>query len=121
MKTSENKPRSVALELAQARGFYDVKTVRKLTVARSILADRTGCDGVDSDCDGRIDEAYVPAEIECGVGLCRAVGVTVCADGAVIERCDPFVPVADNTCDSLDEDCDGLSDEGAEPFAVECG
>ena len=81
----------------------------------------TVCDGIDSDCDGRVDEAYVAAEIQCGVGLCRAAGVTVCDDGAVVERCEPFPPAADNTCNGLDEDCDGLSDEGAEPFAVECG
>jgi uncharacterized repeat protein (TIGR01451 family) len=72
------------------------------------------CDGVDDDCDGSIDEDWVPTT--CGVGACAANGA--CAAGAV--TCVPGSPAVegpagDPSCaNGVDDDCDGLVD-GADP------
>jgi hypothetical protein len=65
------------------------------------------CNGVDDDCDGRTDEDYVP--YQCGVGLCERN--SVCSHGMpVCEPRDPPAPT-DTTCDGVDDDCDGRTDE----------
>ena len=33
------------------------------------------CDGLDTDCDGRVDEGFVPEQGSCGLGACRSDGV----------------------------------------------
>ena len=71
--------------------------------------------GIDDDCDGRIDEEDVAVGTECDtaqLGPC-ARGVRACVDGAL--ACVGQVAPVDETCDGLDEDCDGAVDEG---FAV---
>ncbi|MEZ4436421.1 MAG: MopE-related protein [bacterium] len=41
-----------------------------------------GCNGVDDDCDGRVDEGLGLGEgCAVGVGACRAEGVVGCVDG----------------------------------------
>ncbi len=82
-----------------------------------VLSDRDEtCDLVDDDCDGVADDDFV-GEI-CGVGACAVPGV--CEDG--MTSCEPRDPIAENdaTCDGVDDDCDGRSDED---FATEetCG
>jgi hypothetical protein len=74
----------------------------------------TTCDGVDDDCDGQVDEDYVPVT-GCGVGSCAARSTpSSCASG-VVTACRPASPLSSNdpTKDNVDDDCDGTVDEDA--------
>ena len=80
------------------------------------------CDGVDDDCDGLLDEDYVPEEVSCGAGACENTGVSACVAGAVIEVCAPLSGEnEDTTCDGVDNDCDGSIDEDFVATATTCG
>ena len=79
------------------------------------------CDGIDNDCDAIVDEGYVDggtANQLCATGqpgIC-ARGVESCINGEVL--CVPNRDPIDETCDTIDNDCDGMIDEG---FANACG
>ncbi len=76
--------------------------------------DETACDGIDADCDGLVDEDYIPDS--CGVGECEVTAV--CWQG--VEDCIPLDPayLDDVVCDGLDEDCDGTADEEYVPSST---
>ncbi len=71
------------------------------------------CDGADNDCNGDTDEGFeLGGACERGDGACRAEGTVVClADGTA--GCDAVAGTPSNeTCNSMDDDCDGDTDEG---------
>ncbi len=82
------------------------------------------CDGIDNNCDGEIDEGvtttYYPDGDGDGFGDNSDGGTDACAasDGLVttVGDCDdsnPDVhPEADETCNEVDDNCDGAIDEG---------
>jgi len=75
------------------------------------------CDAQDNDCDGSVDEAYVPVTTTCGQGACAAAGATSCVAGQVLDSCVIGAPLAadDVTCDGVDDDCSGAADEDYVP------
>ena len=72
----------------------------------------SACDDVDSDCDGNADEDFSqPADLQDGV--CAGAG-KVCNGGAVEEPDYTQIPdfsAQDDTCDDVDNDCNGTADE----------
>ncbi len=91
-------------------------------VPRAGLPNDVTCDGVDDDCDGRVDEDYVAVAVSCGAGVCAAQGATRCVNGRVLEDCNPGPSTgADTVCDGLDTDCDGRTDESFASQITQCG
>ncbi|MFO8071705.1 MAG: MopE-related protein, partial [Polyangia bacterium] len=75
------------------------------------------CNGIDDDCDGVTDEDVTAAsDPQVGqpcpdkVGACA--GTTVCESGEIV--CDNDLQPGDQaeTCNDVDDDCDGYTDEG---------
>jgi hypothetical protein len=77
------------------------------------------CNGIDDDCNGQVDEDYVPTSITCGVGECASTGQTTCVGGIESDTCTPGTPSAE-TCDNLDNDCDGSFDEDFTDLGMTC-
>ena len=65
------------------------------------------CDGMDNDCDGKVDEDL--GQTSCGQGQCFHT-VSLC-QGGVLTECAPFAGALPESCDGLDNDCDGDGDE----------
>lgn len=69
------------------------------------------CDGADNDCDGVEDNDVSDTGMTCvssQPGVC-AGGSEVCRNGALV--CEPTEQPAMETCNGLDDDCDGQRDE----------
>ncbi|MEZ4468755.1 MAG: VWA domain-containing protein [bacterium] len=63
------------------------------------------CDGVDNDCDGRVDEGIAPEPCETACGS----GERLCVDGGLSECRGGDIPA--EVCDAVDNDCDAAIDE----------
>jgi len=76
------------------------------------LPEDEACDGVDNDCDGETDEGIDPQPCPMQEGVCGGA-MTQC-DGPEGEYCDygPHYEETETSCDGLDNDCDGVTDEG---------
>ncbi len=79
------------------------------------------CNGLDDDCDGRVDEAAAGTGDDCfsGEGVCRRPGRTVCLDARI--ACDAAVGApGPELCNGADDDCDGAVDEDPTDVGVAC-
>jgi hypothetical protein len=79
------------------------------------------CDGRDNDCDDVVDEDAVGGG-SCSTGLdgVCALGILGCGEGSAI--CTSLTDPSAETCDGLDNDCDGSTDEDdvGSPLARTC-
>lgn len=80
------------------------------------------CNGLDDDCDGSVDEGALGVGAFCSTGLAGvcAQGILQCQSGAL--RCVPNVQPGSRIeiCNGLDDDCDGVVDEGTCLAPQEC-
>src|SRR5262249_15172802 len=67
------------------------------------------CDGIDNDCNGTVDDGIAPVATACGVGACASTGSRTWQSGPVVDSCVAGTPVAES-CDGIDNDCDGVLD-----------
>jgi hypothetical protein len=68
------------------------------------------CDNLDNDCDGTVDEDLTQAT-SCGEGACASTGEETCSAGAWVgDTCLPGLP-SPETCDNVDNNCNGATDE----------
>lgn len=75
------------------------------------------CNDVDDDCDGQLNEGNpgggVPCETNCPGGACKGectAGMTLCAGTAIV--CVGGAGPSLEICDTKDNDCDGVVDNG---------
>ncbi len=79
------------------------------------------CNGVDDDCDGVVDDAPAGVGGQCGqtdVGPC-SFGTTQCQNGALV--CVGAVNPQAETCNNVDDDCDGVVDDSPVNAGGTCG
>jgi putative metal-binding protein len=70
------------------------------------------CNGIDDDCNGVVDDGNPGGGLACSTGepgACSA-GVTACSNGQVL--CVRSAQPGVETCNGLDDDCDGVVDDG---------
>src|SRR5262249_7012324 len=82
-----------------------------LTCPQTVFASTEICNNVDDDCDGTVDDGNPGGGTSCVTGLpgVCAAGTTTCSGGSL--TCDPNQSASPETCNGLDDDCDGQTDE----------
>ncbi len=79
------------------------------------------CDDIDNDCNGVVDDPFLPAKgaacLEAGKqGICQGSGNNICNathNGVVCNITTAGKPQGTESCNGLDDNCDGIVDNGA--------
>ena len=110
-----DKNRLPAIGGCRASGITRCRGGRVIGVCRPRAPARTDaeCDGVDNDCDQKIDEDFVVRPTTCGLGLCQREGNELCVDGTLVTDCTPAAPIDnDRQCDGRDTRLRWIHSEG---------
>lgn len=89
------------------------------------------CDGtLDENCDGFVDEGFDLKGSVCsvGLGICQSSGVYACSSDGSDLACvndqggaiQPGTPLPQELCNGIDDDCDGILDNGFELKGSPC-
>lgn len=91
-----------------SEGRYQCAFDKELACVQSVFPSHEICNGLDDNCDGKVDEDL--GEISCGIGACH-VTMAKCSNGK-IQTCEPATANAE-TCDNMgvDNDCNGTLDD----------
>jgi hypothetical protein len=127
--TNLDKPCTAGLGECMELGVF-VCNVEGTGIVCGAVPDRAGpidlCDNnKDDDCDGEVDEGFPMLGKLCmvGEGACETFGVNVCNADLDDVVCDavPVPPPGAELCgNDMDDDCDGLIDEGFTELGQEC-
>ncbi|MBI5665467.1 MAG: alkaline phosphatase [Nitrospirae bacterium] len=75
------------------------------------------CNNIDDNCNGTVDEDLTQPT-SCGIGACAATGIETCTAGVWGgDTCTPGTPTSE-TCNNIDDNCNGTVDEGLTQPAV---
>ncbi|HRI72005.1 MAG TPA: MopE-related protein, partial [Polyangium sp.] len=105
---------------ACAYGTYQCQT-GSLVCVGAINAQPEACNGVDDDCDGVIDNNATGVGAQCGqtnVGPCE-YGMQQCQNGMLV--CVGAINPGTETCNSIDDNCDGVVDNNTTDATGTCG
>ena len=81
------------------------------------------CNSLDDDCDGENDEPFPDLGLPCqsGIGACEATGVVICDGSGVGTKCSAEAGApTEELCDEVDNDCDGVANEGFSDLGSAC-
>lgn len=76
----------------------------------AIVPELEACNGDDDDCDGATDELDDAGSCDTGQDGACGVGTQACSGGGLV--CEATISPQVETCDGMDNDCDGSTDEG---------
>jgi hypothetical protein len=115
-EADEGNPDGGATCVTGIGGACDAGTMTCVAAAVICVADNAGlteiCNGADDQCNGQIDEDNPGGGYYCPTGFLGACadGTTNCESGVL--KCNPYVLPEVEACDGLDNDCDGMIDDG---------